>query len=323
MTSRTADLRHLFAHLRFTPKVFVIALVSFVTLFVVLLWVSDLPGELSRDKVRWWLLLAALVVGGLQYVGDAISLGAATRRTLSPGRLLELEVAEALTLVLTPESVGSLALSLRYLQRTGMDSASAAAATGLSSFLTTAAAAIVLPVAAVFAASSVNVAALRKEVPSSLWVVIVVCIAAAALVTAVVKLPGLRHRVAAWFRKAGDDMRTVLAHPTHAAAMLAGELVCIAAVAGCMALLLTALDQPVNIAAVIVITQIAGAASNVVPVPGGLGAPEAIIVAGLTSVGVGHAEAVVVALSYRLCVYWLPTLPGLVALYDLQRRQLV
>lgn len=323
MTSRTADLRHLFARLRFTPTVFAIALVSFVVVFVVLLWVSDLPGELSRDKVRWWLVLVALVVSGLQYVGDAISLGAATRHTLDAARLLQLEVAEALTLVLTPESVGSLALSLRFLQRSGMDSASAAAATGLSSFLTTAAAAVVMPIAAVFAASSVNVAALQKEVPSSTWVVIVVCILAAALVTAVVKLPGLRHRVAAWFREAGDHVRTVMAHPTHAAAMLAGEVVCIVAVAGCMALLLTSLGQPVNIAAIIVITQIAGAASNVVPVPGGLGAPEAIIVAGLSSIGIGHAEAVVVALTYRLCVYWLPTLPGLVALYDLQRRQLV
>lgn len=323
MTAHSHDIRHLFARLRFTPATFAAALTTCIVVFVVMLWASDLPGDLTRDQVNWALVALAVIVSALQYAGDAISLGAATRRRLSAVRLYELEVAEAFTLVMTPESVGSIALSMRYLTRRGMDSASAAAACGLSSFLTTAAAAVVLPIAAVFAASAVDVTQLKKDVPSSLWFVIAVSIAAAAFVTAVVKLPGLRHRVAAWFRKAGDHARTVIERPLDAAAILAGELLCIAAVTACLCLLLAAVGAPVNVAAALVISQLAGAASNVVPVPGGLGAPEAILIAGLTSTGVDHSEAVVVALTFRLCIYWLPAIPGLVALYDLNRRELV
>jgi len=80
---------------------------------------------------------------------------------------------------------------------------------------------------------------------------------------------------------------------------------------------------PVHLAALVVITQLAGAASSVVPIPGGLGAPEAILIAGLTSIGVEHNHAVIASLSYRMLTYWLPPLPGVVLLYDRFRRGLV
>ena len=47
------------------------------------------------------------------------------------------------------------------------------------------------------------------------------------------------------------------------------------------------------------------------PTPGGLGAIEAALVAGLTGVGMDPAIAVAAVLSYRLATYWLPILPGL------------
>ena len=59
------------------------------------------------------------------------------------------------------------------------------------------------------------------------------------------------------------------------------------------------------------------------PTPGGLGAVEAALVAGLTGVGVESGEAVAAVLSYRLATYWLPVLPGWLAFHALERRNYI
>ncbi|HBW18669.1 MAG: lysylphosphatidylglycerol synthase domain-containing protein [Streptosporangiaceae bacterium] len=46
------------------------------------------------------------------------------------------------------------------------------------------------------------------------------------------------------------------------------------------------------------------------PTPGGLGAIEAALVAGLTGVGLAAGPAVSAVLVYRLATYWLPVVPG-------------
>jgi undecaprenyl-diphosphatase len=57
------------------------------------------------------------------------------------------------------------------------------------------------------------------------------------------------------------------------------------------------------------------------PTPGGLGAIEAALIAGLTSVGMHAGPAVSAVLLYRLATYWLPILPGWLSWRFLQRRE--
>ena len=64
-----------------------------------------------------------------------------------------------------------------------------------------------------------------------------------------------------------------------------------------------------------------GAAAS--PTPGGLGAIEALLVAGLTGVGISPRPAVSAVLTYRLATYWLPVLPGWLSWRLLQRRDYV
>ena len=54
--------------------------------------------------------------------------------------------------------------------------------------------------------------------------------------------------------------------------------------------------------------------------PGGLGAIEAALVAGLTGVGMQPGPAVSAVLLYRLATYWLPVLPGWLSWQSLQHR---
>jgi uncharacterized protein (TIRG00374 family) len=59
------------------------------------------------------------------------------------------------------------------------------------------------------------------------------------------------------------------------------------------------------------------------PTPGNLGAMEAILVANLTTMGVQTNPAVAAVLVYRLFGFWLPIIPGLLALRYLRHRQVL
>jgi uncharacterized membrane protein YbhN (UPF0104 family) len=67
----------------------------------------------------------------------------------------------------------------------------------------------------------------------------------------------------------------------------------------------------------------AAALAAAAPSPGGLGAIEAALVAGLGGVGMLAGPAVSAVLLYRLATYWLPVLPGWLSWRVLQRREYV
>jgi uncharacterized protein (TIRG00374 family) len=58
---------------------------------------------------------------------------------------------------------------------------------------------------------------------------------------------------------------------------------------------------------------------SIIPTPGGLGAMEAALTAGLTAAGVPGAVAVSAVLLYRLLTFWLPVPVGWVAMRYLER----
>jgi putative heme transporter len=62
-----------------------------------------------------------------------------------------------------------------------------------------------------------------------------------------------------------------------------------------------------------------GMLGNLLPLPGGLGGVEGGLIGALAAFGVQLDLAVVAVLSYRAISFWLPTLPGLVAYFQLRR----
>lgn len=319
-----ADMRALLSKVHLTPLTFGIAVVTLTTLLVAILVVDQIPHYLTSHPVEWALIIAAFASAPFLFVGDAISLSGAVERPLKSLDVVELEVAESLTAMATPESVGSLALTMRFLVGTGLSSAEAGAATGLSSFVSTMVAGLALPIAAIFAAGSIDTTQLKQDVPSSTWEVIVAVLALAVMVTVVIKVPRLRSRIARWLKEAGQQVAVVMRKPSRSLVIGGGEILSVSSQVACLALLTHAIaGRWVSIPPLIVIVLLSSTASSVVPVPGGLGAPEMIIAAGLTSIGVDHGTVFVIAVLYRFAVYWLPPLPGTVLLFNLVRRRVL
>jgi glycosyltransferase 2 family protein len=210
---------------------------------------------------------------------------------------------------LTPASLGGIGLNVRYLQGAGLDRPAAVAAVAVN----TAAGALVhlfgLLVAAVLIGHTRPHTA---HIPRG-WPVL----AASAVVLAAVGLalwsPLGRRRLVIPAVRAGRELAGVLRRPGKAAQLLGGSagvtLTYALTLAGCLA----AVNAHPPLASVVAVYLAGAAVASVSPTPGGLGAMEAALVAGLTAVGAPAGPAVAGVLAFRLLTFWLPILPGWLA----------
>ncbi len=87
----------------------------------------------------------------------------------------------------------------------------------------------------------------------------------------------------------------------------------------CLAASVRAVGGHVALVGVAIVFLTGSALGSVVPTPGGLGAVEAALSAGLTAAGLPGAAAVSAVLLFRLLTFWLPVPVGWGALSYLQR----
>ncbi|HZV75114.1 MAG TPA: lysylphosphatidylglycerol synthase transmembrane domain-containing protein [Conexibacter sp.] len=72
--------------------------------------------------------------------------------------------------------------------------------------------------------------------------------------------------------------------------------------------------------AVLVQAFFVGMLANLLPIPGGIGGVDGGMIGALAAFGVDAGVAVLAVLSYRLFAFWLPTVPGVIAYFQLRRR---
>ena len=71
--------------------------------------------------------------------------------------------------------------------------------------------------------------------------------------------------------------------------------------------------------AVLVMSYYVGMFANLLPLPGGIGGVEGGMIGVLIAFGVPSSLAIVAVLSYRAFSFWLPTIPGAIAYFQLRR----
>ncbi len=71
--------------------------------------------------------------------------------------------------------------------------------------------------------------------------------------------------------------------------------------------------------AVVAQAYFVGMLANLLPVPGGIGVVDGGMTAAAVALGVGFHVALIAVLTYRLLAFWLPTIPGGVAYFQLRR----
>src|SRR5262249_59903209 len=75
-----------------------------------------------------------------------------------------------------------------------------------------------------------------------------------------------------------------------------------------------------SLAALLLVNTAASSFSGLIPTPGGVGAAEPSLTAGLVALGVGSSVAFAIAFTHRICTYYLPPIWGYFSTQSLSRK---
>ncbi|HEX6425876.1 MAG TPA: lysylphosphatidylglycerol synthase transmembrane domain-containing protein [Acidimicrobiales bacterium] len=275
----------------------------------------------AAQEANWWWLLPMLVGASATIASAAVAFVAAVREPISYLPALRMQVASSFLSRIAPANTGTLAIGVRFLQRSGLDPGPAAAAVGLA---TLAGFAVHLSLMGAFLlwVGSTDVG---FELPdaSVVFIVIAVGLSASGLIIGLV--PAVRRRVlpplVEQARNAATSLADVITDPLRVIGLIGGSMGVTSSFILTLTASVAAFGGGVSFPEIGAAYLVAAALGSAAPTPGGLGAVEAALVTALTGYGMPAGPAVSAVLTYRLVTYWLPMLPGWFMLAHMQRRE--
>jgi len=277
----------------------------------------------ALQSAHWAWLPVIIAASAVTYLASAAALIGAV-----PGRIpfwptTLTQAASSFVNRISPANIGGMALNARFLQKNGVSPSAGVAAVGVNALMGAVAHLTLLVIFFALAGHRLT-QAFRLPPASKLLLALAVAAALAGLVLA--SRRGRRFAVTRLWpgvRSAAASLRTVAAIPVKLTLLTGGSALITLAYIGGLVASVQAFGGHAGIAEIGAVYLGAAVIAAASPTPGGLGAIEAALVAGLTGIGVPPGPAVSAVLAYRLATYWLPVLPGWLCLRFLQNRQYV
>ncbi|WP_249352467.1 lysylphosphatidylglycerol synthase transmembrane domain-containing protein [Nocardiopsis akebiae] len=309
---------------RMRPRTVVSVIVATVVGLVLLYQLTGVDfTAIGRADPVW--TLAALAASVVCTLSAAMILIGFVPVPLPWWRTVMVQYAGSFVRIAAPAGLGSLAINTRFVTREGVSTSLALSAVGLTQLVGFLVHVPLLLVCAYLTGTSYW----TGFTPSP--TVVVISVAGTAVVGVVLLLPRLRHALGArmrpYLRGVLPRLLDMLQSPSSLLLGFGGTLLITAAFVLCLQFSVLAFAAPgaqVSLVAVAVVFLAGNAIGSAAPTPGGLGAVEAALIGGLTTVaGVPAAVALPAVLLFRLLTFWLPVLPGWGAFSYLQRREAI
>jgi uncharacterized membrane protein YbhN (UPF0104 family) len=301
---------------------------SLITLVATVAAAYLLAGELARESLGYVLRMAdwrwglvALALSAATYVCAALELSGFVAERLRFTSTLLAQLAGSFVTLVTPAAFGGAAINIRYLQRRKIPAPVAAASVGVSQVV-----AFVLHILMLVVFIAIAGAADKHPFRPPTWFYfvlagLVVVALAVFLVPAGRRL--LRARVAPTLGQVLPRLLEVAQQPRKLIEGIGGALLLSVAYILCLSACVQAFGGSVAIAGIAVVYLTGSALGSIVPTPGGIGAVEAALTAGLAAAGLHGTEAASAVLLFRLLTFWLPVPIGWVALNYLERKDAI
>ena len=277
----------------------------------------EVAGALRQ--AHWGWLAVAVITGFLAVLLSSISVQGSSRTPIPFWRTLQVQVAAAFTGRTTPGGAGFFGLNVVYLERLGLRRPVAVGVTLLNQ-AGTGAVAFLVALVGVFAVGLTGTFS-RLSLPGS---PLLIASAAVVLVAAgLLASPFGRRRLVPPVLEVSAELLETLRHPVRALQLFGGALGYLVVSGLGLAASLAAIHPQFSWAAVTIVFIIGNTLGHLVPSPGGLGAVEAVLLAGLGAMGVPATPAITAVLLSRFLTYWLPVLPGILMFRYLQHRKII
>jgi glycosyltransferase 2 family protein len=305
-----------------------IRLRSLVTLVATVAAAYLLAGELAGKSLghvlreaEWYWGLIALGLSAATYVAATWELSGFVAERLSFTRTLLAQLAGSFVTLVTPAAVGGAATNLRYLQRRKIPAPIAVASVGVSQVV-----AFVLHLLMLVVFIAIAGAADKNPFRPPTWSYFVLAgfvVAALAVLAVPAGRRLLRARVAPTLNQVLPRLLEVAQQPRKLAEGIGGAVLLSMAYILCLAACVKAFHGSVAFAGVAVVYLTGSALGSIIPTPGGLGAVEAVLTAGLVAAGLHGTLAGSAVLLFRLLTFWLPVPFGWAALNYLERNDAI
>ena len=277
----------------------------------------------ALQSAHWAWLPVIIASSAVTYLASAAALiGAVPGRVpLWPATLTQ--AASSFVNRISPANIGGMALNARFLQKNGVSPSAGVAAVGVNALMGAVAHLLLLVIFFVLAGHRLTQA---FRLPPGQQAAAGPGRGGRPGRTRAGQPPGRRFAVTRLWpgvRSAAASLRTVAASPVKLTLLTGGSALITLAYIGGLVASVQAFGGHAGIAEIGAVYLGAAVIAAASPTPGGLGAIEAALVAGLTGIGVPPGPAVSAVLAYRLATYWLPVLPGWLCLRFLQNRQYI
>jgi len=296
---------------RFTRKQ-VIQLVLLVALvYVAYPFISTVPAFISELRnANWWWALLGLAVSASTYVGAAAGLWACANEVVSFRNLVIMQFANTFAATTTPAGVGGLALSTRFLQKSGLGAVRATAAVAVQQAVQVITHLALLIFFSVAAGASADLSHFVPKV-TLLYLIGGLTLGAVGTFLFVPKLRRwLETAVRPKINEVGGDLVELVREPKRFAIIVLGSATTTLGMAFTLWCSIGAFGGGTTFVTVTVVTMVGGTLAAAAPTPGGVGAVEAALIGGLAAFGVPTAIAVPSVLLYRVLTVWLPVFAG-------------
>jgi uncharacterized membrane protein YbhN (UPF0104 family) len=307
---------------RIRPRTLLSLVAAVVGVYVLLPQIGDWGDTLdAASDANWWWLVPMVAGAGAMLASAALAFVASVPDPIPYLPALRMQLASTFVSRIAPANTGTLAVGVRFLQRSGVEPGPAAAAVGLCALTGFAVHLSLMGGFLLWVGSS----GLRFELPdaSVVFVVVAIVLSASGLVVGLV--PAVRRRVlpplVEQVRTAASTLADVLTDPMRVIGLLGGSMGITSAYILSLAAAVAAFGGGVSFPEIGAAYLVAAALGSAAPTPGGLGAIEGALVFALTGYGMPESSAVPAVLTFRLVTHWLPMLPGWFMFQLMQRRE--
>ncbi|WP_185749130.1 lysylphosphatidylglycerol synthase domain-containing protein [Humibacillus xanthopallidus] len=298
-----------------------VVLLLFVSAFIPVLAGVDyeqLWAEL-QDAI-WWIVVATVLLGQLVFVPQAASMMFAVGRSLPLRPATILQSAIAFISFAIPGVAGRVTMNAAFLFKYGVTPAVAVtqgAIDGLSGFIVQ-----VIVVLLAFATGSVSFdIAATSSSDIDLWLVLaVVILLVGAALLAVWKVKRLHERVVPVVTSAWRALTDLMKAPSRALGLFGVQLIIQLAWGLMLSAALYAVGSPLDLLPCTVVVVATSLFQGIVPVPGGIGVSEALMVGLLVPLGVPSEAAMAATVVWRVGTFYLPAVEGFFASRWLEHR---
>jgi uncharacterized protein (TIRG00374 family) len=274
-------------------------------------------GTVSRANPGW--VVAGIVFTTGKYVGNALAVHGSVPRRLPFGGPFVAELGSTFANRVTPAQVGGLAVNVRYLVTSGVSREIAVAGIAVVALVS---AVVHLAALVVFAVWTGRADLIGVDMLSG-GAVLVGLVAVLTLAGILVRAPRVREvwdeRLRPAILESAAGLAKVSASPARMLLVFGGTLLAVLAYIGALYASLEAFGAGLPFATVAVVYLAGSAIGGLAPIPGGIGAIEAALIAALTAFGLDASIAVPGVFLFRIISFWIPIVPGWFAMVYLDR----